>query len=159
MIHFQMENGFFNFRVAGIFCVNGQVLLHHSEKGYYAFPGGRVEPFEDTKAALIREFNEEMGQPVRVGRLLAVHENFFKKGETPWHELGFYYLAEPENSIKVPTSGTFAGSERKIDGSPLLEFVWQDISELDILNLRPAFLRPYVENPPAHTLHVVEHGF
>jgi 8-oxo-dGTP diphosphatase len=36
----------------------------------WEFPGGKVEDGESDEAALIREFNEELGVAVRVGRLL-----------------------------------------------------------------------------------------
>lgn len=41
-----------------------------SFRGYWEFPGGKVEPGESDEAALVREFLEEFGIVVRPQRLL-----------------------------------------------------------------------------------------
>lgn len=51
---------------------DGQVLIarrapHKSLPGRWEFPGGKVEPGEDPRAALERELLEEFGVPVKAG--------------------------------------------------------------------------------------------
>ncbi|MFI5527044.1 NUDIX domain-containing protein [Kitasatospora sp. NPDC051853] len=52
---------------------DGRVLLvHHARSGTWLLPGGKAET-ESPKACAEREGREELGVPVTVGRLLAVH--------------------------------------------------------------------------------------
>lgn len=159
MIRFEMQGGVFNFRVAGVLCRQGKVLLHRNEKdGYYAFPGGRVEPFEDTEESLRREFREEMAQPVKIDRLLAVHENFFRNRGKTFHELGFYYQVAFDGEPVIPVEGTFFSKEREEDGTPHLKFVWVELAQVDVLPLRPDFMKPRLLHPSAQVEHVVSHA-
>ncbi|ADU27485.1 NUDIX hydrolase [Ethanoligenens harbinense] len=159
MIRFEIPGGIFHFRVAGVLCRQGKVLLHRSEKdGYYAFPGGRVEPFEDSEQALCREFQEEMGQPVKIDRLLVVHENFFRNRGKTFHELGFYYLVEFDGEPAIPADGTFFSKELEKDGTPHLEFVWVDFARVDVLPLRPDFMKARLLHLPTQIEHVIGHA-
>jgi 8-oxo-dGTP pyrophosphatase MutT (NUDIX family) len=47
--------------VRAIIVRNGKILLIHSNRGYYKFPGGGVEGDETNKEALQREITEETG--------------------------------------------------------------------------------------------------
>jgi len=47
------------------------VRITRPEITYYDLPGGAIDPGEDEAAALVREFGEETGLKVGVGRLLA----------------------------------------------------------------------------------------
>lgn len=67
-----------NIRVAGIIIHNNKVLLHKSiNKEYYALVGGRVKIGEDSKSAVKRELEEELGKEVCIEDFLGVIENFF----------------------------------------------------------------------------------
>jgi 8-oxo-dGTP diphosphatase len=62
---------------AGIVVENGRVLLAQRKStshlgGKWEFPGGKVEPGEDPKAALRRELEEELGIDVEVGDVFDV---------------------------------------------------------------------------------------
>lgn len=57
---------------AGVLVERGRVLITQRKKGSHLagaweFPGGKVEPGEDPRAALVRELREEIGIDVLVG--------------------------------------------------------------------------------------------
>jgi len=57
---------------AGVLIEGGRVLLTQRKKGSHLagaweFPGGKVEPGEDPRDALVRELHEEVGIDVTVG--------------------------------------------------------------------------------------------
>ena len=58
--------------VAGILFEDGRVLLTQRKKGahlegLWELPGGKIDPDEDPRDALVRELNEELGIDVTVG--------------------------------------------------------------------------------------------
>ena len=60
--------------VAGLIISEGQVLLSQRRDGQslahqWEFPGGKIEPGESPRRALVRELHEELGVSVRVGRI------------------------------------------------------------------------------------------
>jgi len=62
---------------AGILIEAGKVLLTQRKQGshladLWEFPGGKCEPGEDPKAALVRELREELGIEVTVGDIVCV---------------------------------------------------------------------------------------
>jgi 8-oxo-dGTP diphosphatase len=65
-------------RVAGILVKDGKILLVRHEKNgksYWLLPGGGVDFGESAGEALIREFKEEVGLTVQVGKLVLVHDS------------------------------------------------------------------------------------
>lgn len=65
-------------RVAGILVREDQILLVRHEKNgnsYYLLPGGGMEFGETASQALIREFQEEVGLSVDVGKLVMVQDS------------------------------------------------------------------------------------
>ena len=64
-------------RVAAIISREQQLLLvehRKREQRYWVLPGGRLEPGETLKTALLRELKEELALTGQVGQLLAVYE-------------------------------------------------------------------------------------
>jgi 8-oxo-dGTP diphosphatase len=62
---------------AAVLVENGRVLLTQRKKGTHLagaweFPGGKVEPNEDPRAAVVRELREEVGIEVRAGDVVEV---------------------------------------------------------------------------------------
>ena len=85
-------------RVGGLLLREGALLLaaHRgllpADAPFWSPPGGGWEFGESLKAALVREFQEETGLTVRVGRFLHLHE--FSSGPLQALELFFEVLAE-----------------------------------------------------------------
>jgi 8-oxo-dGTP pyrophosphatase MutT (NUDIX family) len=59
--------------VKGVLIRQDRVLLLLNERGEWDLPGGRPDPGEDHRAALVREVREEAGLVVEVGAALAEH--------------------------------------------------------------------------------------
>ncbi|PCJ17871.1 MAG: hypothetical protein COB02_12450 [Candidatus Cloacimonadota bacterium] len=62
-------------RVSGLLKRNGQLLLIEHKKEdqiYYLLPGGGAEKEENLEISLQREFQEELGMEIEVGKILKV---------------------------------------------------------------------------------------
>lgn len=143
----------FQVRVAAAIFDGGRVLLQGAEnEPTLALPGGRAEMGECATEALVRELREELREQAGVGRLLWVHENFFRWRNRPFHEIGFYFEAVlPEGSPALAARTRFDGFEH---GAHIF-FEWHDLSSLSSLPLFPAFLRTGLLSPPASVQHVL----
>ena len=59
--------------IKGVVVHGGRVLLLLNERHEWDLPGGRPDPGEDHRAALVREVREETGLAVEVGALVDEH--------------------------------------------------------------------------------------
>lgn len=92
------------------------IIDAHSKIVAYRFIGGGIEFGEKSDEALCREFMEELGQEIIVGKQIYIKENLFKFGDGFGHEIVFCYEAEFKdkniyNLDKVPiieSPGNFA---------------------------------------------------
>jgi 8-oxo-dGTP diphosphatase len=114
---------------AGVIIEQGKVLLSRRKKGSHLagrweFPGGKVEPGEDPRAALRRELEEELGVHVRVGEIVDV--TFHRYEEASKAVLLLFFEAEREKNSPEP---------RAID---VAEVKWADRSALDPAEFPPA---------------------
>lgn len=147
---FKVEEGIFNYRVAGVLIENDHVLLHkQASDTHWALPGGRVQVLEDSATAVKREIHEELGFSVEVEKLLWVTENFFTYNHNQYHEIGFYYLlsSQPE---AMKNQESFFG----LEGEHLV-YQWIHLHELEKIELYPRFLKTALRNIPESPVHFV----
>lgn len=94
--------------IYGVIIKNDKILLAREWDGYN-IPGGAIELGESQHEALIREVREETGLDVKVGKLIACEDSFFKWQEEYWHSLFCFFLCEA------------VGGELSIDGLEEIE--------------------------------------
>jgi ADP-ribose pyrophosphatase YjhB (NUDIX family) len=155
-ILFKAEGFVFSYRVAGLVVRDGKVLLQKplNDNGY-AVPGGHLGLGETAAEALAREFLEETGLKVRVGRLMAAGEVFFPWGEKPCHQIGLYFEAQITGGRQVPPEGSFRGVD-ELGGERIdLDFVWVPLAELDSIKLYPPQIRDVLRSPSEGAAHFV----
>lgn len=145
MINFKIDDGVFNFRVAGILFSGSKVLVHRLiNDNFYAFPGGRVEIFESTEDTIIREMKEELDVTVKVNRLLWICEHFFTHHNRKYHELCYYYLIECDDHNLLSNADVFYIIEDKNK----FEFRWIDVADIKNETVYPVFIKDNIENLP-----------
>lgn len=116
--------------VAGVCRRDGRILVAQRPvgkhlDGLWEFPGGKVEPDEDPRAALAREFDEELG--VVVTRAEA------------WR---FVWHAYPERTVLLLFYDVDLGGEpRAREGNPVRWVTPAELAELPV----PAADRPIVD--------------
>lgn len=101
--------------VYGLLFSGKKILLSREWEGY-DFPGGGIEIGENIEQGLKREFREETGLKVDVGRLLTVQEDFFitlgiVKKKRPIHSILMYYLCK--NPLGQILTKYLDGAEKK----------------------------------------------
>jgi 8-oxo-dGTP diphosphatase len=114
---------------AGIVVEHGKVLLSRRKTGthlagLWEFPGGKVEPGEDPRAALRRELEEELGIATSVGEIADV--TFHRYTEADKAVLLLFFHAVREAGSPEP---------RAID---VADVAWADIAMLDSVSFPPA---------------------
>ncbi len=78
MIIFDAGAARFNYRVVDVCLHRQHALLQRADRDdFWSLPGGHPEGGEPSRAALAREWREEIRVEVRVGHLLWIVENFF----------------------------------------------------------------------------------
>jgi ADP-ribose pyrophosphatase YjhB (NUDIX family) len=153
MISVRISGQRFSVRAAAIIRDEAQILLHRPVgEEVWALPGGRVEIGEESSAAIAREMAEELGENIKIGRLVYVVENFFEYSGEQFHELGFYYEASLDSQSKLlDKSKSHIGVESNLK----LEFRWFPSEELMGVNLRPSFLKETLAQAELGFHHVV----
>ncbi|MFN2110981.1 MAG: NUDIX hydrolase [Anaerolineae bacterium] len=155
MISFQKNGVRFGHRTVAVLIDGGRVLLQYDEVGDYWFlTGGRVEMHEDSKQALMREMQEELGFDVQIERLLWAVENFVENNGVLHHGAELYYLASlPEDAtLRTTTDPIYCQ-----DNGVRLIFQWIPLDKLDEITLYPVFLKTGLRNLPRTTEHIVIH--
>ena len=147
MISYEENTNKFNFRVGGIIESpdKKKILIHRlSNFDFWLLPGGRVEMLEDTKKAILREIEEELGIKVKT-------ESFFDIKSSTYHELAFNYLLQlPKDSKLLQKEGEFAG----IEGEKY-RYMWIDKEDLSNISFKPDYIIPILQNIPDKTTHII----
>ncbi len=83
--------------VAAVIERDGRVLIGQRKRGgrhalKWEFPGGKVEPGEDSRDALVRELREELGIEARIGE--EIYSREVRYGDGPSIQLRFYRVTE-----------------------------------------------------------------
>lgn len=118
-------------------------------------PGGRVGPGERAEQTVIREMREEVGADIDLGKLLWSVQNFFSHENRPHHEIGLYFAATLKaGSPMLDLTQRHHGAEE----SKSLDFVWFARKQVSSLDIRPAFLRKFLEHSQLEPAHVVQDG-
>ncbi|EIX0887024.1 pyrimidine (deoxy)nucleoside triphosphate diphosphatase [Escherichia coli] len=92
--------------VAAIIERDGIILLaqrpaHSDQAGLWEFAGGKVEPDESQRQALVRELREELGIEAAVGEYVASHVPDFH-GTLQAHEHQALVWCSPEEALQYP---------------------------------------------------------
>lgn len=148
------ENNWFRYRTGGIIIHNNKMLFVKSKfGGYYYIIGGGVHLGETSKKCIEREIYEETGISAKVDYLAVVCENFFKGKDgnidgMDCHTIEFYYCFQPMDDVSMCKSATDEGEE----------LVWVPIDKIRESNIKPAFMKEYVERiiNERKTFHVIE---
>jgi ADP-ribose pyrophosphatase YjhB (NUDIX family) len=135
----QAYSGKVRVRVGGLLVRNGAVLLA-AHRGllpnaapFWSPPGGGWQFGESLREALVREFREETGLTVEVGRFLHLHE--FSTGKLQALELFFEVVAADDAQPQLGHDPEHAADEQL-----LTELNWQTPRQL--LHLPPAQVHP-----------------
>ena len=155
MISYQAKEGLaFNYRMSGLCIHNNRILIHQFPKDdFWTLPGGRAEFLEDSKSTVAREFKEETGYQVKVGRPLWLVERFFDFKDKKWHELNFIYEVNFPSGSACLSQEEFWGYE---DQDFKIRYKWFEFKELEKLTLYPRFLKEKLPHIPHQIERIVE---
>lgn len=161
MISAMIGEARFHFRAAGVWLMDGHVLLQgDAREDFWALPGGRVEIMEPAEDALRREFEEELaiGDDMCAERLLWITQNFFHYPE--WggdqHELGLYFLVHPGPDARA-RYGDLARVYPCAEPESPLSFRWFPLEALAGI-IRPSFLASALLDLPAQPALITHEG-
>jgi ADP-ribose pyrophosphatase YjhB (NUDIX family) len=119
-------------RVAGILVDDGRILMESmADRELWGVPGGGLEEGESLTAGCEREYREELGLTVAVGRLALVTDHFFVDGDgLDRHVICFYFVVSAD-----PVEARAARSKESH-----LHFRWLELGDLASHEIIPAHL-------------------
>ena len=149
---FRTDEYICDLRTVGVLVRDGKLLVQRDRDGNeYALPGGHVRIGEATADGLVREYKEETGADIRVGKLLWTEECFWEWNGTQAHNIAFYYRIELADGSDIPDTGAFAAHK---DNSNVV-LGWMPIEELADVTIFPEFIKEQIYNLDAVPQHFV----
>jgi 8-oxo-dGTP diphosphatase len=114
--------------VAAVIEHDGRILIGQRKPGgrhalKWEFPGGKVEPGEDPRAALARELREELGIEAVIGRELEAYDFLYKPGSIT--RLMFFHVEEFAGAVKNLDFHALAWEPR--ENLPAYDFLEGDV--------------------------------
>ena len=123
----------------GVCVKDGKLLLCRAKGGKSSYlPGGHIEFGETGREALVREVREELGVGSSTGAFLGALENSFVQNGKPHAEINLVYEL-------MLADGVDAGELKSCED--WIEFVWQDLDDLESANLLPEGFRALADWP------------
>ena len=123
----------------GVCVRDGKLLLCRAKGGKSTYlPGGHIEFGETGRAALVREMKEELGVDSTTGDFLGALENSFIQNGKPHAEINLIY------ELKLADGADAGLLESQEDW---IEFLWQDLGDLESVNLLPEAFRSLSDWP------------
>lgn len=148
---FETDRYICDLRAAAVLVKNHKILVQREKDGnVYALPGGHIRIGETLEAGLIREIAEEVGAKIECRRLLWSEECFWEWNGKQVHNIAFYYLAEPCESLAIADE---AFIPQKDNGNVLIG--WMPIGEIQNATIYPEFLKQEIFHLNAPIKHFV----
>ena len=147
---FKTDEYICDLRTVGVLIRGGKLLVQRDRDGSeYALPGGHVKIGETTVDGLIREYNEETGADIQVGKLLWTEECFWEWKGVQAHNIAFYYQIGLTNRSDIPDTGEFVSHKDNCN----VVLGWLPIEQLAGVTIYPTFLKETIHEldaPPRH---------
>jgi 8-oxo-dGTP pyrophosphatase MutT (NUDIX family) len=112
------------------------VINDGERQPFYTFLGGHIKLGETLTEAVIREVQEEVGLAVAPSKLLYIVENFFARGTSKLHEIGYYFLCHPTEPVQGDMLEQLSPDTESMISPELI-----DPAEITGLNFQPDPLR------------------
>lgn len=149
---FRTDGYICDLRTVGVLVRDGKLLVQRDRDGdEYALPGGHVKIGETTADGLVREYREETGADIVVGRLLWTEECFWQWKGIQAHNISFYYLIELAAGSELPDAGAFVSHR---DNSNVV-IGWMPIEKLADITIYPDFIKEQIYHLDTAPLHFV----
>ena len=137
-----VEELFFRPSVYGVLIENNKIMLSKQWDGY-DFPGGGIELGETIPEALRREFHEETGIRIKIGKLVNFEENFFefRYQKLRSHSFLFYYTCkkiggDPSEQHLTEEEKAYCGEAEWIDLKDIKKIkFYNNVDSIEIINL------------------------
>ncbi|MEG1582181.1 MAG: NUDIX domain-containing protein [Clostridia bacterium] len=154
-IKIKNEQNNFKYRVCGLIKKDDKFLLIKMDNNnFYCLPGGHVEIGESSITALNREMLEETDIQVGNAHLFSLHENFYKKVDKTFHEIGLYYLVEPTD--KTFNTKNWIKKENDKGVMKNLSFEWFTSEEIKNCDFKPTDIKNLITKNQFNTFnHII----
>ena len=149
---FKTDEYICDLRTVGVCIRNEKLLVQRERNGNeYALLGGHVKIGETTVDGPIREYKEETGTDITVGKLLWTEECFWEYNGKQVHNLAFYYEVKLQEGSDIPDSDEFAPHK---DNNNVV-FGWIPIKNINDITIYPEFIKETIYKLDEPTRHFI----